>query len=41
MMEVKEVNTQLTSAAIKLYLDVIAKQMKMSTGTILGLTKDE
>ena len=39
--EVKEVNAQLSSATSNLYIDIIEKQISMSTGTILGLSEEE
>lgn len=39
--EVKEVNSQLSSATSSLYMDIIEKQIAMSTGTILGLSKED
>lgn len=39
--EVKEVNSQLSSATSNLYYDIIEKQIAMSTGTILGLSKED
>lgn len=40
-MEVKEVNAQLTERMIGLYMEIVGKQMAMSTGTIMGLSEEE
>ena len=41
ILEVREVNSQLTASATKLFLDILEKQISMSTGSLLGLTKEE
>lgn len=41
LLEVKEVNSQMTASASDLYFSIIKKQISMNTGAIIGLTSEE
>lgn len=41
LLEVKEVNSQMTASASDLYFNIIKKQISMNTGAIIGLTSEE
>ena len=41
ILQVKEVNAQLTERVVGLYMEIVEKQMAMGTGRIMGLSEEE